>query len=218
MPLLGISLHSLRRKGETGDLEKRRTIRLALPPSPTGTFALAALRLIHLRIGLSKDLLGCLIQLWGPVRASNGERYREWDQLVCLITLRYRSLDALHDHLCLPIGLDENNQELIPTVADNKIRVSHLLNEKLRHRLQDSVAGLMAVGIVDLLEAIDVDHQEADRMVVPLGPADLTLDNLVKVTAVVDVGQRIAHRLITQLALQPDPLYRLRSMAEEELK
>ena len=43
----------------------------------------------------------------------------------------------------------------------------------------------MAVPVVDLLEAIDVDHQEADRMAVPpraRGP--FTLDELREVMAV----------------------------------
>ena len=41
------------------------------------------------------------------------------------------------------------------------------------HAAQDHVAGLVAVGVVDGLEEVDVDERDGERAVVAVGPLDL---------------------------------------------
>ena len=43
-----------------------------------------------------------------------------------------------------------------------------LVAQGLRHLTQDCVTGFVAVGVVDLLEMIDVDHGHGDRPNVPV--------------------------------------------------
>ena len=59
---------------------------------------------------------------------------------------------------------------------------------------QDVVAGLMAVGVVDALEEIDVEDEQANLPVAGVGPGHQALEMGLQIAAVVEAGQRIGDR------------------------
>ena len=71
-----------------------------------------------------------------------------------------------------------------------------LLVERIRAllRRQDAVAGDVAVGIVDALEVIDVQHHQRHRRGASIAFGDLSVEVLIRVTPVVEPGQLISHR------------------------
>jgi hypothetical protein len=54
------------------------------------------------------------------------------------------------------------------------------------------------LGVVDALEVIDVEHEEAERRLRPAGPCQLGLEPLLERPAVQRTGQRVARRQFTQ--------------------
>ena len=72
--------------------------------------------------------------------------------------------------------------------------------------LQDDVAGLVAVRVVDALEVIDVDHQDERRLAGARDPIDLARQRQLEVAPVGEAGERIAARELAQAVdhrLQP---------------
>ena len=60
----------------------------------------------------------------------------------------------------------------------------------------------MPVGVVHLLEVVDVDHHEADVVVEALGALDLLVEQLVEVADVREPGQLVGDRLARDPAVQ----------------
>ena len=61
----------------------------------------------------------------------------------------------------------------------------------MRHLHQHAVAGLVAVRVVDALEAVDVEQQHRERQLVALEDAEQLADLLLEVAQVVEAGERV---------------------------
>ena len=123
-----------------------------------------------------------------------GELYRQHQRL------DPRS-DALGQNLGVPCGVAaEKYGELHAAEPDGYIGLPAAGQVDFGHGLQRFVSGQMPVGVVDLLEVIDVAHQQRDATS-PLAfvqthhPRDRVLDVKPRVQA----GQRIAYRLLMDL-------------------
>ena len=99
-----------------------------------------------------------------------------------------------------------------PQSSDEKIRQQHgelvtagparnvvraqVIGQECADPLEQTVAHLVTVGVVDLLEVVDVDHQhrELAARARALRAADLFLETLFEVAAVPEPGQRVAIR------------------------
>src|SRR3546814_12203437 len=68
--------------------------------------------------------------------------------------------------------------------------------EDLRNEPQDHVARLMAIGVVEFLEMIDVHHDEGQRRVVARRLHRRTPQYDVELLAIGDAGQRVGQRLL----------------------
>ena len=66
------------------------------------------------------------------------------------------------DHLGRPPLLQTRqcNGELVPTHARNKIAIANRFAETICHRLQKLITHLVTVGVVDELEAVEIDEKE----------------------------------------------------------
>ena len=64
--------------------------------------------------------------------------------------------------------------------------------EDVRHSFEHLVALLVADGVVDRLEVVEVHHQQAEGLVVPYGAAYLHAQGLAEVSVVVHPGQAVA--------------------------
>jgi hypothetical protein len=62
----------------------------------------------------------------------------------------------------LEIGAREDDGELLAAVAGRLVDLARLLAQHRGHRGEHPVAGLVAVGVVDRLEVVDVEHDQAD--------------------------------------------------------
>ena len=58
---------------------------------------------------------------------------------------------------------------------------------------QDRVARGMAVAVVDLLEAVEVEEEQSERSALPLAAIDFRFDAGLRKAAVVKAGERVKH-------------------------
>jgi hypothetical protein len=64
------------------------------------------------------------------------------------------------------------------------------------------IAGVVAPGVVDLLEVVEVEQRETERRSVAAAARELALQGLAEVAAVVEAGERVADRLLAQAAFE----------------
>ena len=68
------------------------------------------------------------------------------------------------------LGLGHDDGELVAADAREQVRAAHGAGQVRRDVDQDLIAGLVAEGVVDGLELVDVDEGQRERSAVPLGP------------------------------------------------
>ncbi len=71
----------------------------------------------------------------------------------------------------------------------------------------------MAVGVVDGLEVVEVEHDQPERMVIAPNLLDLGGQQLLEAAVVGQPGQLIGDRLAADLVVQLDVLQRQRGLA-----
>ena len=106
-----------------------------------------------------------------------------------------RGADALSDFdRDARVGVPQQDDELLPAEARRDVVLAHRRHDGARDRPQHLVAGRMAVGVVEDLELVDVDHEDPDG--VPRAPAlGEQRDELLEVAAVRQPGQGIGRGL-----------------------
>ena len=97
------------------------------------------------------------------------------------------------------VAADDEDPELVAAEAADGVRCAGLGAEHLDDAAQDRVARTVALGVVDALEVVEVEHDEGERVAVALGPGDLRLEALLEPAAVQRAGQRVAARDAGQL-------------------
>ncbi len=93
------------------------------------------------------------------------------------------------------IGVGQDDGELVAAVAGQQIaRAFDGLAHRPRHLDEAVVAGRVAVGVVECLEVVDVDHYQSERQPLTRRPTMLPCEILVEVAAVGDFGEGIEER------------------------
>ena len=116
-------------------------------------------------------------------------------------------LDALAP-LIGPFGHDvdggpgQDQEELLPAAAAWDIPGTHGSDQELSQGLEDQIARLGAVRVVDGPEAVDVDHGCADGIVFPGCPGQFPRQGFLCVAAVEQARQVVADGLFLELGLQ----------------
>ena len=120
-----------------------------------------------------------------------------------------RDLDALlkvaqqalrHGHgIGLAACAVEQQRELVATEPGGGVALAKARAQALRHRAQQLVAGMVAVAVVDRLELVDVEQQNAHA-----GAAALegVLETVVEEGAVGKLGEGVVEGLALELVLQ----------------
>ena len=107
---------------------------------------------------------------------------------------------ALLDLLAQPLGeraralevrLREDDGELLAAVAREDLVAPDALLDDARHLLEDVVAREVAVDVVDLLEVVDVEHQEAEVAHVAARAHQLLVERLEQVALDVHLRETI---------------------------
>ena len=73
----------------------------------------------------------------------------------------------------------------------------------------------MAVGVVDGLEVVDVEHDQADRVVVAADLLDLGVEELLEAAVIRQTGQLVGDRLAAHLEMELDVLERERRLRSQ---
>ena len=110
----------------------------------------------------------------------------------------------------------EQHGELLAAVAGERVRGPQHRPPGGGGRGQQLVAGLVAVVVVEGLEAVEVEHRQAQVPAVAARPRDLALEVLVPHAPVRQAGQRVGARGGLQLGEQVGALDRDRRLGGEQ--
>ncbi len=76
------------------------------------------------------------------------------------------------------IGLHQHHRELVAAVAEGGVHRAELLAEQRPHLAQHRAAHQVSVGVVDVLEVVQVEEEERDRVAEAPGAGDLGVELL----------------------------------------
>ena len=93
------------------------------------------------------------------------------------------------------------DDELVTTQAAHGVAGPQHPFEPLRHRLQEPVPGLVAEGVVDVLEVVQVDEQRGHRQVPPPGPGQHLVGPVEDQRAVGEPGEGVVDGGVGQALL-----------------
>ncbi len=94
----------------------------------------------------------------------------------------------------LQVGAGQDHHELVAAVARRHVRGADRVPDLARHRAQDLVARLVAVLVVHLLEAVEVEEQHREPLVAPLAALDLERQPVPQHPVGREPGQRVHRR------------------------
>ena len=100
-------------------------------------------------------------------------------------------------------GVREQNGEFIAADARREVGLSNTFADREGDGLQHVVARLVAVSVVDLLEAVEVDQQQGGLLAVALAAPDLEDHGLFEGTPVAKSGEAVVVREPAQPLLHP---------------
>src|SRR5437879_870486 len=95
----------------------------------------------------------------------------------------------------------KDNDEFLPAGPTSDIFLAHAGCQFLRDPPQGTVADFVAQRVVDPLEMIHVDRHDADRSSETTRAQDFAVQAFLELAAIVQAGERIAHRLQIQVQL-----------------
>ena len=121
-----------------------------------------------------------------------------------------RQVELLADpreHLLDPGHVDravEEHRELVATQAGGGVGGADRLVQPLREHLEQQVAGLVAVGVVHRLEAVEVEVEHRRPLAVAAGQVEPVLGAVEEQRPVGQLGERVVHRRVPEFLLQLD--------------
>ena len=100
----------------------------------------------------------------------------------------------LFQHLVRGIqcGIGHDDGELFATITANEIGLAQPLLEEQCQALDHPVAHRVPVAVVDLLETVDIEHGEAQRLLLAPGAVAAVFEQLQDVGVVVQPGKAVA--------------------------
>ncbi len=128
-------------------------------------------------------------------------------------------LDALDEYRgAVYAFFGEDDQELVATEAYDEIGPAYLFLEDLGDLAQDPVAEKMPLGVVDVLEIIDVDEHHGEAFAAASGCPDVAHQHL-HVSAIREARQRVDERkpvrFLNQVNAEKGAVGELREVAHE---
>ena len=121
---------------------------------------------------------------------------------------RERRVERLDQRAGQPLDLAdrgdalEQHGELIAAEARHGVRGARRLDDALRDRLQQAVAGVVAERIVDVLEVVEVEEHDRDEALAALRQGERVLHAVAEQVAVRQQRQRIVEGELAQLLLE----------------
>ncbi len=96
----------------------------------------------------------------------------------------------------------EQYRELVAAEACDRVGRTRALDQALGRGLQQPVADVVAQGIVDVLEIVEVDHEHCQPLLRPARQRERVLDAVAEQAAVGEQCQRVVERELAQLVLE----------------
>ena len=89
------------------------------------------------------------------------------------------------------IGVGQDHRELVAAYAGDDVALAQARSQRTGDGHQDIVSGRVAEAVVDLLEAVEVEHEQRAHALVPPRAADLARQLLLEAPPGVEPGQRV---------------------------
>ena len=164
-----------------------------------------ALRAVHRQVGVAQQLVGGLLAGVADRDAGGGAQ----GQLPAVQDERrgQRPPDPLGgpDGALLGVRAGDEDGELVAAEAGHQVARPHRVGEPLGHDAQQLVADVVALRVVDRLEAVQVEEQHADLRAVQRH-LQRGLDLRAEQRPVGQPGEPVRVRLLGQLLLEPAAL------------
>ena len=100
------------------------------------------------------------------------------------------------------VRLRQNQCKLVAAKPRCGIDAAQFLSETICQSAQRVIAGIMANGIVQLLESVQVEHQEGQRLMQPPGHVQILIKLNLERATVGAASQRVGQRLLLNLREQ----------------
>ena len=93
-----------------------------------------------------------------------------------------------------PLGLRQDESELLPGEARGHVDVANLVLEENRHLAEQDVPHQLPVTLIDLPEVVDVEVEDGEVQRVALGSSGLLLERREEVAGVPEPGLGVGRR------------------------
>ena len=114
-----------------------------------------------------------------------------------------REVLAEHDEL---VAAEARERELLVAEARQRVGRSQGDLEPVRDGSQELVAGAVSEGVVDVLEAVEIQEQQRGERAVALGARQRELETIAEEQPVRQPRQGVVRRLVSDLLLRADAL------------
>src|SRR5690606_10072318 len=105
-------------------------------------------------------------------------------------------------HCFMPIDSWRNHDELFATVPPDDIAVTRYSPQRISHHDEDTISLPVTPGVVQLLEMIDVNEIDRERVTAPLRTVDLAFHRIVDSSVIVQTRQPIPDRRFSDFPVQ----------------
>ena len=106
----------------------------------------------------------------------------------------------------IEVGERQEDGKLVAAQPCHRVGLPQRRTEPRGDELQHAVAGMMSERVVDLLEAVQVEQQQRQRLALAGGDARRLVETIVQERAVGQVGQRVVIRQVDEALFDPAAL------------
>ena len=109
----------------------------------------------------------------------------------------------------------QDQRQLLATVARRGVGIAGIFLHHVRYMPEHRIALRMSVGVVDGLEVVDVEHDQADRVVVAAHLLDLGVEELLEPAVIRRARELVRDGLAAHLKMELDVLERQRRLGSQ---
>ncbi len=118
------------------------------------------------------------------------------------MALNFLSQTVRQVHRATALGLRADHDELFATPATNDVGLAGVFTQNRGDGNEYLIAGLMTVGVIDGLEMVDIQHDDAEWLAEAIGAHDLLLQHRINFQAVEYAGECVGNRQALQRFVQ----------------
>jgi hypothetical protein len=89
------------------------------------------------------------------------------------------------------LGLGKQKREFLATPAGNVVAAAHCFAHQLGETFEHGVSGLVAKGVIDFLEQVEIAHRHRKRRAVARRPRNFLFENGVEIATIWQTGEDV---------------------------